>query len=85
MITYQKISVLDRKKIEAEYNQDFFWFSVVIVLSPFSHACLIFLNFFQGNTRKCVTIFINFHFHISMTLGGFKSPLLKTQVHVPSY
>lgn len=23
MITYQKISVLDRKKIEAEYNQDF--------------------------------------------------------------
>lgn len=31
VITYQKISVLDRKKIEARYNQDFFCFSVVTI------------------------------------------------------
>lgn len=75
MITYQKISVLDRKKIEAEYNQDLCWFSVVTVLSPFSHACVIFLNLFQGYTRKCITLFINSHFHVSVTLGDFRSPL----------
>lgn len=77
MITHQKISVLDRKKIEAEYNQDFFRFSVVTALSPFSHASVIFLNLFQGYTRKCVTLFTNSHFHISVTFDDFRSPLQK--------
>lgn len=61
IIAYQKISVLDSKKFKAEYNQDFFWFSVVTVLSPFCHLVSFFSTFLKV-TLENVVIFINSYF-----------------------
>lgn len=77
VVTYQKISVLDRKQLKLNTVKTL-EFSVVAVLSPFSRAWQL----SQPFTRKHAIIFVDSCFQVPMKLDVFEISLLKTQVHV---